>query len=1669
MPPNRQPIRVDPRYPLPSPERTAQNAQRSPLMNDATAHPDEGLVRMTSRRRRISGQNFARSLEQSPPSDALPPAPDAPRVPPVSYRDAYGNGAPTSSASSKSFAARARTIPDSVDPRLANSIAANEMPVINSSKHSRRGSVNQSSNRPDRQAQQQSPSLPSSSRTDQSSPQATSSTTTPRQQRGSTRAPVLQTATVNDPPRSTDVNPLLARSVSRHVSAGAAESRSEWAADRSPLQKLEVKLNDISKEEKRARVQEAEQLLRVSKAAKADQKTNRETPSSKNTVSTNHYAGMANASLEQSGVRDTVNHLRSPRDQVAPQKVTPHTFPQGDVIGSERHNAGPNPSQELGNDRSPKISSRDQLQKQPQLDQLKSVQVNGIDRNEGRGVRFQNHESTENSAKAPAAVSAAPFDGAHDRSSIGENRVSLASPREHRRRAPQQQSSPINAHGLNGKTPRQVPIQQQQLYTNRVEPSSADDSAATYGGPPDLVPGDAVPSHEPALKYHVPPQPSSGIEARKRVGFGSEETSPMGAFPNHKHRHLSKILHHGRHHADGTSTPMPGRPGHLDEWKHGGVARLTLADTVPDVEGGTTNKAWWEGRPAGQQISGGAKLLEGNSRSRSEDLEDSNGMLNVLNPIIEESPSSTLGGLPGNSDSVRVRQYIGYDGTLRVRQRNRSWYRKPNFNITAGRFKALQNGTSAYSYDCSKLSEHDFSHNSHICQPYLSKELTKSMRAVRVRVPVAPTTFNPPLYLKCGPLLRYTGLRREQPERLSTHTEASHGGRETWRGSVMIVTVDAESSYDPVPSLRLFHQPISLLPPPPQQLDGEDGEDLPSEYVDPIAGLPKMTRTGKTVYVKPVEDLEEGVDVSRIENDDGLYEETRTANVPTSYGKADELLGRNPLPYPTKTRGTHRDFQQSGKYREVRGVRLHAERGVTFWRFNLEVELGKTQARIAYRINQAASIGFWVPAKGQTMNIMFHSCNGFSLSVNSADFSGPDPLWRDVLNNHQTKPFHVMIGGGDQIYNDAVMKQTTLFQEWLTIKNPHRKHEADFTPQMQEELETFYLERYSMWFSQGFFGMANSQIPMINLWDDHDIIDGFGSYPHHFMSTPVFCGLGNVAFKYYLLFQHQSVSDESSADEPSWLLGASPGPYINELSRSVYLSLGKHVAFLGLDCRTERMREEVLSEASYGLIFDRCRREIIEGETKHLIVLLGVPIAYPRLVWLENILTSRVMDPIKAIGRMGMLGNFLNQFDGGVEILDDLDDHWTARNHKDERNWFIQELQDLAADKSIRITILGGDVHLAAVGQFYSNPKLKIPKDRDHRYMPNVISSAIVNTPPPEVMGDILNKRNKTDEDMIPMFTHDVDGKKRNNKRLLPRRNWCSISEYHPGSTPPPTPPSSVSASGDSEISLPQRPRNRLQRTLSLTQGNSKPSNLFRRLSQRGPASPDQTHPDEDGHQSPPSYPHRTSVDGYFSPPKTTGTAAINGTSRNVSAPLPIRPISTFHRQPTNLAAAKGGLASQEINLENGLDIVINCEVSQRDPAGFTVPYRLLVPALWYADDAQENAGRRRKESWISKLTSRRGSVKRPAGRQGEGEWGGQSESETGTESESDRENMRYGPGKLSYRNQGSEATTGGNNTRPQISNPQAISPQSSTNLPPTIPTLQASEWAEDSALSGDK
>lgn len=53
-----------------------------------------------------------------------------------------------------------------------------------------------------------------------------------------------------------------------------------------------------------------------------------------------------------------------------------------------------------------------------------------------------------------------------------------------------------------------------------------------------------------------------------------------------------------------------------------------------------------------------------------------------------------------------------------------------------------------------------------------------------------------------------------------------------------------------------------------------------------------------------------------------------------------------------------------------------------------------------------------------------------------------------------------------------------------------------------------------------------------------------------------------------------------------------------------------------------------------------------------------------------------------------MLGKALTKVDHGKEARDGLNDHWTAQNHQHERTIVVEDLQDLAIDKSLRVTLL---------------------------------------------------------------------------------------------------------------------------------------------------------------------------------------------------------------------------------------------------------------------------------------------------------------------------------------------------------------------------------------------
>lgn len=398
-----------------------------------------------------------------------------------------------------------------------------------------------------------------------------------------------------------------------------------------------------------------------------------------------------------------------------------------------------------------------------------------------------------------------------------------------------------------------------------------------------------------------------------------------------------------------------------------------------------------------------------------------------------------------------------------------------------------------------------------------------------------------------------------------------------------------------------------------------------------------------------------------------------------------------------------------------------------------------------------------------------------------------------MLKKHEEKPIHCLIGGGDQIYCDPLAREPEM-AGWISNDNEHEKIAAPMTDEMKLGLDRFFFNHYCAWFRHGAFGRAISHIPMTNILDDHDLIDGFGSYPDDLQTSPVFSSIGSRGYFWYLLFQLFIVDDvDGTSPAPgahtnkSMIIGGE-APYIPFPSHSLLCYLGPKVYMLLLDCRAERKKGQICSKLTYERCFDAMRR--LPAGVEHVVLLLGVPIAYPRMTLMENALESK-LNPLTILGKSGAfgLGGFVNKFNKDAELLDDLNDHWCASTHKHERNWFVKECQKLALERHFRITYLSGDVHCASASKFHSTKKTDPAKDP--KYMLQVISSAIVNTPPPPAVIKMVSylgkKRHKTlhdvntDETMIELFKEDTDGSKPPSTTVLGRRNYALI-DYLPES-----------------------------------------------------------------------------------------------------------------------------------------------------------------------------------------------------------------------------------------------------------------------------------------------
>ena len=397
--------------------------------------------------------------------------------------------------------------------------------------------------------------------------------------------------------------------------------------------------------------------------------------------------------------------------------------------------------------------------------------------------------------------------------------------------------------------------------------------------------------------------------------------------------------------------------------------------------------------------------------------------------------------------------------------------------------------------------------------------------------------------------------------------------------------------------------------------------------------------------------------------------------------------------------------------------------GKVFWRaeFTLSVPAKGSQASYAIELNgkplanaQSASWSFYVPGEGEEPRILYTSCNGFSSAKLARDTEKPYALWERMAKLQSPKknpgpeagPYALMLMGGDQVYADEIWEsgRCPLLREWSHL-GAQAQQKAQVSPALAKEIEDFYNGLYlDRWKAKDMANML-AAIPSVMMWDDHDIFDGWGSYPSQRHNCPVFQKVFLEASRVFQVFQ----------------LRCSTRSRLNANPDREHFSLRlqfREYHILALDNRAERTIEQIMSRDHWDDV-KQYLDALPAQDLKNLLVLSGVPVVYRSFATVESVFESTPWNE---------------------ELQDDVQDHWSARTHQAERIKFVMiflnflhaktsELENppVGADPSPlrsapRVVLLSGDVHVGAVGQVWDAPR--------QVGLTQIISSGIVHPPP---------------------------------------------------------------------------------------------------------------------------------------------------------------------------------------------------------------------------------------------------------------------------------------------------------------------------------------------------
>ena len=343
------------------------------------------------------------------------------------------------------------------------------------------------------------------------------------------------------------------------------------------------------------------------------------------------------------------------------------------------------------------------------------------------------------------------------------------------------------------------------------------------------------------------------------------------------------------------------------------------------------------------------------------------------------------------------------------------------------------------------------------------------------------------------------------------------------------------------------------------------------------------------------------------------------------------------------------------------------------WRAEIAIQPTSQAQTLNYRIavdgetatcqNDREGWTFYVPGISETTLLAYASCNGFSSADLMHKTKRPYELWERMQNQHdKVQPYSLLLMGGDQLYADEIWSAVPELKKWSELSHKNKLRRVT-NKAMREQIDRFYEKLYEERWTNPAMSYLLASVPNVMIWDDHDIFDGWGSYPEDLQTQcDVYRQVFNTAKHYFELFQVRSRSNQS-------LL----------VDDGTFYSFGfafRRYHVLALDNRAERTRQQIMSSVHW----DKVNAHLSNIQTdKELLLLTAVPVVYRDFSFTETIFDHTPWEE---------------------ELTDDLKDHWRAKEHQGERARLIHRLLDNAERRkgNCKTVLLSGDVHIGCIG-----------------------------------------------------------------------------------------------------------------------------------------------------------------------------------------------------------------------------------------------------------------------------------------------------------------------------------------------------------------------------------